>query len=600
MPMTEYRAPLRDMKFVLDDLLESEMHYSSLTDCEELTPDLLGAILDSGAKFAEEVLAPLNAVGDEQGCRFENGEVITPDGFKEAFAQYCEQDWPGLSAPVEEGGQGLPGSLGMFVDEMIGAANWAWSMYPGLAQAPITCLLATGSEEQKETYLPNLLSGRWAGSMCLTEAHCGSDVGLLRARAARNADGTYSITGTKIFISGGEQDLTENIIHTVLARVEGAPEGNQGISLFVVPKYRVSANGSLGEANHVSCGSIEKKMGLHGSATCVINFDGALGTILGEEKSGLAQMFKVMNAARILTALQGVAMIEASYQKALAYAKERLQMRSLSGVKNPEAEADPIIVHPDVRRMLLTQKAFAEGNRAFVYWLAHQADTVRFGEDEEEREAAADLLSFLTPIAKAFCTETAVEATNLGVQILGGHGYVRDHGLEQIVRDTRVSTLYEGTTGIQALDLLGRKVMGSGGALLRSFTMRIHEFCAAHEKDAQMAEFTEPLAKLAKEWGQLTMKVGERTIENPDEIGAASVDFTMYSGYIVLGYLWARMAEVALEQLAAGEDEAFYAAKLFTAQFYFQRILPRTKTLAVTLSSGAESLMGLDAENFAF
>jgi alkylation response protein AidB-like acyl-CoA dehydrogenase len=600
--MADYRAPRRDMKFVLEDLLESEQHYASLEGCEPLTPDLLEAILDGAQKFSEEVLAPLNDSGDQEGCRFENGQVKTPRGFKQAFEDYVAQDWQGLSVPVEEGGQGLPASLGIYVNEMVGSANWAWSMYPGLAQAPITCLLASGSEEQKKTYLPKLLSGEWAGTMCLSEAHAGSDVGLLTTKAVFRGDGTYAITGSKIFISGGEQDLTENIVHTVLARVEGAPAGTRGISLFVVPKRLVAEDGSLSDANGVACASIERKMGIKGSATCVMSFAGAIGTLLGEENGGLEQMFKMMNAARVGTALQGISMGELAYQKSLAYARERLQMRSFTGVKNPDGEADPIIVHPDIRRMLLVQKALAEGNRAFLYWLAHQVDKARYGEGETA-QAADDLLGLLTPIAKAFCTETCIESTNLGMQVLGGHGYVSDNGLEQIVRDARVSAIYEGTTGIQALDLLGRKVLGTGGKLLSSFTEQIQAFCEELSGEPDLAAFREALETHAEEWNQLTAGVTERVMKSADEIGAASVDYIMYAGYVTLGYLWARMAKVARQKLAAGAsgaDADFYRAKLFTARFYFERILPRTRALATSMSSGAGNLMELEAEHFCF
>jgi alkylation response protein AidB-like acyl-CoA dehydrogenase len=505
--------------------------------------------------------------------------------------------------PVEEGGQGLPASLGIYVNEMVGSANWAWSMYPGLAQAPITCLLASGTDEQKESYLPKLLSGEWAGTMCLSEAHAGSDVGLLTSKAVPNGDGSYAISGSKIFISGGDQDLTENIIHTVLARVEGAPAGTKGISLFVVPKRLVREDGSLSDANGVECTSIERKMGIKGSATCVMSFDGAVGTLLGEENGGLEQMFKMMNAARVGTALQGISMGELAFQKSLAYAKERLQMRSFTGVKNPEGEADPIIVHPDIRRMLLVQKSLLEGNRAFLYWLAHQVDKARYCEGDTAK-AADDLLGLLTPVAKAFCTETAIEATNLGMQVLGGHGYVSDNGLEQIVRDTRVSAIYEGTTGIQALDLLGRKVLGSGGKLQRSFSEQIRTLCQELAGDPELSAFGEALEARSEEWDALTASVSEKVMHSADEIGAASVDYIMFTGYLTLGYLWARMAKVSRRKLAEGGservDEDFYRAKLFTARFYFERILPRTGALAASMASGAENLMELEAEHFAF
>ncbi len=598
--MLHYHAPLRDMQFVLHELLDSQHHYAHLTGCEDLSPDLLDAIINSAAKFSEQVIAPLNQSGDEEGCTFEQGRVHTPSGFKDAFARYGEAGWQSLSIPVAEGGQGLPNSLGIFVNEMVGAANWAWSMYPGLANAPITCLLHGGSAELKATFLPKLLSGEWAGTMCLTEAHCGSDVGLLRTKAVLQADGAYLITGNKVFISGGEQDITNNIIHAVLARVEGAPAGTKGISLFIVPKIHVHNDGSLGAANHVSCGAIEKKMGLKGSATCVMNFDGARGFLLGEENNGLAIMFKIMNAARLGTALQGLALGELSFQGALQYARERLQMRALTGVKNPQGEADPIIVHPDVRRMLMTQKALVEGQRAFLYWLAQLIDLTHFG-TAEETKTADDLLGLLTPIAKAFCTETAVEVASTGIQVFGGHGYIHEHGIEQVLRDVRISTLYEGTTGIQALDLIGRKVMGSGGQLLRNFTKIIHKFCEAQQNIPDMAVFCTPLANLNKEWGALTGTIGERAMNNAEEVGAASVDYTLYSGYVALAYMWAQMAQVALANIAAAEDsDGFYQAKLATARFYFARVLPRCQTHATAALAGADVVMALSAEAFAF
>jgi alkylation response protein AidB-like acyl-CoA dehydrogenase len=597
--MPEYRAPLRDMEFINKELLGLE-HYSQLSGCEEVSEDLLDAILDSGAKFAENVLSPINRSGDEEGCRFDNGEVTTPPGFAEAFRQYGEGGWQALSIPVEEGGQGLPPSVGTVINEMIGGANYAWSMYPGLAQAPITCIRAGGSEQLKEAYLPKLLSGEWAGTMCLTEAHCGSDVGLLRTKAVKTADGNYAITGTKIFISGGDQDMTENIVHAVLARTEGAPEGTKGISLFLVPKFLMDSQGALGERNAVHCGSIEKKMGIKGSSTCVMNFDSATGYMLGEENRGLEVMFKIMNAARMGTAQQGVSLGEASFQGALAYARERLQMRSLTGPKNPDGPADPIIVHPDVRRMLMTQKAFVEGSRAFVLWLSRLNDLTQYG-SEEDAAGAEDLMALLTPIAKAFCTETGFEVTSQGVQVLGGHGYIAEHGMEQIMRDMRIAMIYEGTTGIQSLDLLGRKVMGSGGKLLRNFTKMVHKFCEANKDNGELAELVPALVAANTLWGDITMKIGEKAAENPDEIGAASVDYTMFSGYVVLAYMWARMAEVAQQKLQEGSgDAAFYEAKLATARFYFKRILPRTSYHAEAAVAGADTVMALDEEALHF
>ncbi len=440
--MPDYKAPLRDINFVLNDFLNSEQHYSGLSGCEAVSMDLAEAIISEGAKFAENVVSPMAANADEQGCKFENGKVTTPDGFKEAFKQWGEGGWQALSIAAEDGGQGLPGSIGTVVGEMVGSPSWAFSMYGGLALAPVTCLINGGTTEQKERYIPKLLSGEWAGTMCLTESHCGSDVGLLRTKAMKNADGTYTLQGSKIFISGGEQDLTENIVHAILARVEGAPAGTKGISLFIAPKYWVEEDGSMGAFNNITCGSIEKKMGLKASATCVMNYDGARAVLLGEENRGLEIMFKLMNTARLGTALQGLAMGEISFQGALSYAQERLQMRALTGAQNSNGAADPIIVHPDVRRMLMTQKAFVEGQRGFIYWLMQQVDLTKYG-NESQQETANQLLELLTPIAKAFCTETSQEVTYLGVQVFGGHGYVAEHGMERIARDNRISTVYE-------------------------------------------------------------------------------------------------------------------------------------------------------------
>jgi len=601
--MPEYKAPLREIKFVMDEVLDMPGHYASLPAYAEVaTPEMIDAIVNEGAKFCENVLAPLNRVGDEEGCtRHEDGSVTTPTGFKEAYAQFVEGGWPTLAHDEEVGGQGLPESLSTVMSEMVGTSNWSWGMYPGLSHGAMNTISTWGTQEQKDTYLTKLVSGEWTGTMCLTEPHCGSDLGILKTKAEPNADGSYSITGTKIFISAGEHDMAENIVHIVLARLPGAPEGTKGISLFIVPKFNANEDGSAGDRNAVVCGSIEHKMGIHGNATCVMNFDGAKGYLIGPENKGLNCMFTFMNTARIGTALQGVTAAEGSFQGALAYAKDRLAMRSLTGPKAPEKAADPIIVHPDVRKMLLTQKAFAEGGRALVYLTAVQNDIVHKGESEEAKKAADELLGFLTPIAKAFLTEAGVEATNLGVQVFGGHGFIAEWGMEQLVRDAKISTIYEGTTGIQALDLLGRKVLMTQGQSLKNFTKMVHTFCKENAENEAMAQFVEPLVKLNKEWGDLTMKIGMNAIKNRDEVGSASVDYLMYSGYVTLAYLWARMAKAAQDALAAGtSEEDFYKAKLTTARFYFTRILPRTAGHAATMVAGADTLMDLDAEHFAF
>lgn len=599
--MPDYKAPQREMKFVLNEVLGLEAHYQSIPGFEEATPDVVDAILEEGAKFSERVIAPLNQSGDKQGCTFEEGVVTAPDGFKEAYQQFVDAGWPSLPHKEAYGGQGLPESLGIVMNDMLGTANWAWSMYPGLSHGAMATLDQHGTEDQKSTYLTKLISGEWTGTMCLTESHCGTDLGMMRTRAEDNDDGSYSLTGTKIFISAGEHDLAGNIVHIVLARLPGAPEGTKGISLFIVPKFLPDADGNKGERNGVACGSIEHKMGIHGNATCVINFDGAKGFLIGPPNRGLHCMFTFMNAARIGVALQGIAHAELGFQASLAYAKDRLQMRSLSGDKNPDGPADPIIVHPEVRKMLLTQKSIAEGGRALCYHVAMLSDKASHAADEGERKEADTMLALLTPIAKAFLTELGLESANHGLQIFGGHGYIAEWGMEQNVRDSRIGTIYEGTTQIQALDLLGRKVLMTRGESLRKFTKEIHVFCKDADSDKAMKEFTQPLIEINKEWGDITMKIGMKAMKNRDEVGAASVDYLMYSGYVTLAYLWARMAKVALEKLAAGTDEEdFYKAKIITARFYFERMLPRTRALVPTMTSGASNLMDLDAEMFSF
>jgi alkylation response protein AidB-like acyl-CoA dehydrogenase len=597
--MPDYKAPQKDMNFVLNEVLDIGSHYQSLPGGEEATMDLVESIIEEGAKFSERVIAPLNRSGDEQGCKFEEGVVTTPDGFKEAYAQYVEAGWPSLSHNPEYGGQGLPESLGIVMSELIGTANWSWSMYPGLSHGAMATLEEHGTPEQKETYLTKLVSGEWTGTMCLTESHCGTDLGLMRTRAEPNADGSYNITGTKIFISAGEHDMSGNIVHIVLARLPDSPAGTKGISLFIVPKSLPDASGDVGERNGVGCGSIEHKMGIHGNATCVINFDSAKGFLIGEENRGLNCMFTFMNAARIGTAIQGVAHAELGFQGSLAYAKDRLQMRSLTGKKNPDGPADPIIVHPEVRKLLLTQKAFAEGGRALIYYTAMMVDKVGKSEDEDERKESDSLLGLLTPIAKAFLTEVGFESANHGLQVFGGHGYIAEWGMEQNVRDSRISTLYEGTTQIQALDLLGRKVLMTQGASLRMFTKIIHKFGKETDQKKPLKPLFKKLAEVNKEWGDITMKVGMKAMTNRDQVGAASVDYLMYSGYVTLAYFWLRMAVVAQAKVDAKDDPTgFYKAKVTTAIFYFERILPRTRGLVETMLSGSDNLMALDAELF--
>ncbi|SMF40833.1 hypothetical protein SAMN02745866_02646 [Alteromonadaceae bacterium Bs31] len=594
--MSEYQVPIRDIQFVLYELLDYENHCKKLANADEINRELVDAVLEEGAKFCEQVIAPLNRSGDEQGCSFNDGVVTTPEGFKSAYQQYVDGGWPSMCHSTEHGGQGLPESLGNVLSEITGTANWSWAMYPGLSHGAMKTLELHGTEEQKQTYLSKLVEGVWTGTMCLTEAHCGTDLGLLKTKAEPREDGSYAIHGSKIFISAGEHDMAENIVHIVLARLPDAPEGTKGISLFVVPKFLPSKDGQLGERNKLSCGSIEHKMGIHGNATCVLNFDGASGFLIGPPNRGLHCMFTFMNTARLGTAIQGLAHGELGYQKSLAYTRERLQMRALSGAKAPDKPADPIIVHPDVRRMLLSQKAFTEGGRMLIYYAALLADIEQQGSSGDNSEEA-DLLALLTPVAKAFVTETGFESANLALQCFGGHGYIREWGVEQNVRDARISMLYEGTTGIQALDLLGRKVLMSQGELLKRFTKIIHKYCKAHIENNTLEEFAVPLSKLNTEWGELTLHVGMAAMNDPEEVGAAAVDYLMYSGYVALAYFWARAAEIALQKSESAEKD-FYLGKLKTARFYYQRILPRTRALAVTIKSGAANLMDIEEEQF--
>jgi len=596
--MPEYNAPMRDIYFTMNELLGFDKHYASIPAFEDASPDLVAAILEESAKFSTEVLSPINQTGDD-GCQFDNGNVTTPAGFKEAYRLYCEGGWPSLAQGTEFGGQGLPDSLSNVVSEINGSANWAWTLYTGLGHGSMATLEVHGTDEQKAMFMPKLVEGSWTGTMCLTEPHSGSDLSLLRTKAEPNADGTYSISGTKIFITGGEQDLTENIIHIVLARLPDAPEGTKGISLFIVPKINLDAEGNLLTPNTLSCGSIEHKMGIKGSATCVMNFDQAKGYLIGPANKGLNCMFTFMNNARLFIAQQGVCHVELAYQGSLAYAKDRLQMRSATGAKQPNKAADPIIVHADVRRMLLTQKSLAEGCRAFTFMCAKQVDLAHKAPTEQERMESEKLLALLIPIAKGFCTEAGVEAASLGVQILGGHGYIAEWGMEQILRDARIAPIYEGTNGIQALDLLGRKVLPNNGELLKNFTRSIFEFADGELKNNASAPFYDALIMNVKRWESISVGIAERVQKNPDELGAASFDYMMYSGYTILAYLWAKSAHIASVKLKEnGDDNDFYKAKLKTAQFYFDRILPRNETLAKTLTTSADSIMSLDESEF--
>ena len=606
--MTQYKAPLRDMRFLMNEVLDYPAHYASLPNGKDADPEMVDAILDGAAQLCEDVLAPLNHSGDIEGCHFDNGAVTTPKGFKEAYQQFVEGGWHGLSVPTEFGGQGLPMSLNLFKSEMMGTANWSFAMYPGLSVGCINTLMQYGSKKQKAQYIPKLVSGEWAGTMCLTEPQCGTDLAQVKTRAVPQKGGSYRITGTKIFISAGEHDLTENIVHIVLARLPDAPEGTRGISLFVVPKFKVKADGTLGERNAVNCGSIEHKMGIRASSTAVLNFDEAEGFMVFEPNRGLEAMFTFMNTARLGTAVQGVCHAEAAFQGALPYAKDRRSMRALSGKKDPESKADALIWHPDVRRMLLTQKAIAEGGRAMIY------DALKIGDHMFNASAAGDAegykafdskLGFYTPILKGFLTEMGLEAANLGVQVFGGHGYIKEHGMEQIVRDARISTLYEGTTGIQALDLLGRKVlMGSKGKCVRDFTLEMVRFARPHLlRRTPLGAMARNLAARAAEWNLLTTAIMLRAPKDREVVGAASVDYLMYSGFVMMGYYWAVQAAKAEELLASGqgkESEDFYRSKVQTAEFYFERLMPRANAHRTGALAPTRSVMQLDNEHFAF
>ena len=594
--MPSYKAPLRDFDFVLNELIKVQEVLPGLPGYEEATQDIFSSYLEAAAQFCENELAPLNRQADEEGCNFDPAtkSVTTPVGFKEAYKQFCELGFTALDCDPAYGGQGMPKTLSFPIIEMQCSANVAWSMYPGLSHGAYSAIHAHGTDEQKATYLPHLVDGSWTGTMCLTEPHCGTDLGLLKTKAEPNGDGSYSITGTKIFISAGEHDMADNIIHLVLARLPDAPKDVKGISLFIVPKFHAD-----GSRNTVYCGSLEHKMGIKANATAVINLDGAKGYLIGEPNKGLACMFTMMNAARLGCGMQGLGIGEASFQGALTYARDRLQMRAMAGAKFPEKAADPIIVHPDVRRMLLTQKAYTEAGRALAALLALQLDIEEKHPDADARAEAADLVALLTPVAKAFMTDNGYTAANLGMQVFGGHGFIREWGMEQLVRDCRISQIYEGTNGIQAIDLLGRKVLLDQGQKLRKFTKQIHKFCQANEGNAQLAEFVAPLAKLLKDVGDVTMGIGMAAMKDRDEAGAAATDYLRLVGHLTYAWLWARMAEVAYTKLDSASDD-FYKAKIATARFYFAKLLPEVESLKATIKGGAKPLMSLEDEQFAF
>ena len=603
--MPIYAPPLRDQQFVMHELLGAAEQFTRMPRYHEVDADVINHVLEEAGHFCAEELLPINRSGDEEGCSFDpqTKAVRTPKGFRDAYDHFRAGHWQGLSAEQEYGGQGLPHLLQIALYEMQYSTNQAWAMYPGLTVGAYECLLANGSKAQKDLYLPKLTSGQWTGTMCLTEPHCGTDLGLLRTKAVPNPDGSYAITGEKIFISSGEHDMAENIIHLVLARLPEAPAGTKGISLFVVPKFLPVGSGAeatVGERNAIHCGGLEEKMGIHGNATCHMVLEGAKGWLVGEPHKGLNAMFVMMNGARLAVGVQGLGITEAAYQNAVAYARERLQSRSLSGVKAPEKAADPIIVHPDVRRMLLTARAYAEGGRAFAYWTAMQADIQLHHPDEERRKFAADMMALMTPIVKAFMTDNGYRCATECQQVFGGHGYIRANGMEQLVRDARVNMIYEGTNGIQALDLIGRKVLMDNGAKLKKFGRLVSDFIESHGTRPDMNEFITPLADLGDKVTKLTMEIGMKALANPEEAGAASVDYLRVVGHLVYAYFWAQMALLAIEKIKADGDkvEPFYTAKLAVARFYFQRLLPETAYHIRAARSGAKTLMELPAELF--
>ena len=595
--MPSYTPPLRDMQFVMHEVLGAVDELKALPRYADLDANTLNAVLEEGGKFAAEVTQPLNLSGDSEGCTLDRDThaVTTPKGFKQAYAQYIEGGWAALSCDTEYGGQGLPFLANQCFYEMLNGANQAWTMYPGLSHGAYEALHAHGTEAQKKTYLPKLTSGEWTGTMCLTEPHCGTDLGLLRTKAEPVGDGNYRITGNKIFISAGEHDFTDNIVHLVLARLPDAPVGSKGISLFVVPKFLVNADGTLGARNPIFCTGLEHKMGIHGNATCQLSLDGAVGTLVGEPNKGLQAMFVMMNAARLGVGNQSLGLTEVAYQNALAYAKERLQMRSLSGPKAKDQPADPIIVHPDVRKMLLTAKAYAEGGRAMSIYCALLLDRSLYHPDEKVRKDAADVVGLLTPIVKAFITDNGFAATNACMQVFGGHGYIHETGMEQFVRDARINMIYEGTNTVQSLDLLGRKVLANQGATLRKFGKLIEALLVQEGVNEKMAEFINPLAGLADQMTKFTTEIGFKGFTNAEEVGGAAVDYLRVAGHLVFAYFFARMASVALQKIAEGSTDSFYTAKLQTARFYFARLFPETASLMRTARSGVGNLLDTDA-----
>ncbi|TCQ29373.1 acyl-CoA dehydrogenase C-terminal domain-containing protein [Rhizobium sp. PP-CC-3G-465] len=598
--MPIYKAPVEDTLFILNDVLGIE-RYNNIPGFSDVTPDMLDAIVGEAAKLAEEVLFPLNLSGDQEGCvRHPDGSVTTPKGFKEAYELYRESGWLGLAAPEEFGGQGLPYTLHTAIGEYMSSANMSLTMYPGLTQGAIAAIIEHGTDEQRATYLPKMIAGEWTGTMNLTEPHCGTDLGLLRSKAVPQPDGSYKISGQKIFISAGEHDMADNIIHLVLARIEGAPEGTKGISLFIVPKFIVEADGTPGTRNGATCGAIEHKMGIHGNSTCVMNYDDATGYLIGPANRGLNAMFVMMNEARLGVGLQGLSVSEIAYQNAVAYARERLQGRSLSGIKAPDKKADPLIVHPDIRRVLMTIRAFNESSRAFTLWTALKSDVAHRSEDEAERQTADDLLGLVTPILKGVLTDRGFDHAVMAQQVFGGHGYIEEHGMSQYVRDARIAMIYEGANGIQALDLVGRKLGLNGGRAVMALFKEIGDFCDENRGDEQMTAYTKALKKSLNDLQSASMWFMSNAMAKPDNAGAGSTDYMHLSGLVVLGYMWAKMAKTAQGLLAsgAGDREDFLKNKLLTATFYMDRILPETALRRSRIEAGSDTLMALDAAAF--
>jgi len=597
--MPTYTAPTRDTRFLVNELLDLAS-YGNLPGFEMASPDVTDAVITEGGKFCAEVLAPINQSGDQQGCtRHEDGSVTTPKGFKEAFNQFREAGWGTLAQPEEFGGQGLPHVLGFVMEEFISSANQAFGMYPGLTNGAISALIAKGTQEQKEMYLPKMVSGEWTGTMNLTEPQCGTDLGMIRTKAEPKGDGSYSITGTKIFISAGEHDLSDNIIHLVLAKTPGAPDSTKGISLFVVPKFLVNEDGSVGERNGVMCGSIEHKMGIHANSTCVLNYDGATGWLVGEENKGLAAMFIMMNAARLGVGMQGLSQAEVAYQNAVAYALDRRQGRALTGPAEPEAQADPIFVHPDVRRMLMDAKAFTEGMRALSLWGALLVDLTHKAQTEEERAEADAMIGLLTPVIKGYGTDKGYEVATNMQQVFGGHGYIEEWGMSQFVRDARIAQIYEGTNGVQAMDLCGRKLAQKGGAAIQAYFKAVGDDIAAAKDDDDLGAMAEALEKALGQQQAATMWFMQNAMQNPNHLGAGAHHYMHIMGIVTLGWMWLRMAKVAQKALASDtDDKAFYEAKLATARYYMDRFLPDVGALRRKLEAGADSLMALDEAAF--